>query len=349
MNELRRDLTNSTFARALAFALGAFLLFKLFHLLLLIALGLLLAVGLNPVLHRICRARLPRGSAVALIAMIMIGISTLVVGVLIPNIVEQLSSLVTRWPELKASAFEHLPQGLDAERLANQLTKDLKLPDGSELLNGAYISATAIFEALAAVGLVLVLSLYFLLDETCAYKWILGFFSAPNRAKLEKTADEVSAIVKGYVKGQAITSLLSTLYTFGILSLLNVPAALTLAVLAGLFDILPVLGFFLALFPATLLALTVSPVTAISVVALYLLYHAIESYLITPYVYGSSMRMSSLTVLLALLVAGSLGGVVGAILALPLVASYPVIERIWLAKWIGRDAVERHNPPGSPA
>ena len=76
---------------------------------------------------------------------------------------------------------------------------------------------------------------------------------------------------------------------------------------------------------------------------LYVAYHAIENYWIVPKIYGSRMRLSGLTVLVTFLVAVALGGIVGAIVALPIAAAYPIIERIWLARWVGRETVRKHR------
>ena len=149
-------------------------------------------------------------------------------------------------------------------------------------------------------------------------------------------------MVFAYVAGQAITSLLVFVCTFVVLRLLHVPAPLTLAVLAGVFDVLPVLGFFLMAAPAALLGLTVSPGTALAVTTYCVAYHLVENYFIVPKVYGSRLRLSTLAVLLSLLAADLIAGIPGAILALPVVASYPIIERIWLGPWLGRATLERH-------
>ena len=107
---------------------------------------------------------------------------------------------------------------------------------------------------------------------------------------------------------------------FVALWLLHVPAALLLALLAGVCDFVPVLGFAVSSVPAVLLALTVSAGTAIAVAAVYIGYHLAENYFIGPRVYGGQLRLSNLAVLLAFAVGAELGGVVGALLALPVAA-----------------------------
>jgi predicted PurR-regulated permease PerM len=94
--------------------------------------------------------------------------------------------------------------------------------------------------------------------------------------------------------------------------------------------------------PAVFFALTVSPLAAGTVLALYLLYHALENYVIIPRVYGRRLRLSTLVVLIALLIGGSLYGVAGAVLILPIFAAYPIIERIWLHEYLSDEVVADH-------
>jgi predicted PurR-regulated permease PerM len=122
-----------------------------------------------------------------------------------------------------------------------------------------------------------------------------------------------------------------------------VPAALVLAIIAGVFDLVPVIGFFMSLAVSGLLAATVSPTALIGVVLFYVLFNAIESYFINPRVYGHELKMSKLAVLIAVAVGGQLGGVMGVLLALPLAAIYPAIERIWLREHVGDETVEKHQ------
>ena len=93
----------------------------------------------------------------------------------------------------------------------------------------------------------------------------------------------------------------------------------------------------------SLLALTVSPLKAAVVIVLYLVYHVFETYVLVPRIYGSHLRLSTLTVLLALLVGGTLQGILGAALILPVVAAYPIIERIWLRDYLAPEVIADHS------
>ena len=175
------------------------------------------------------------------------------------------------------------------------------------------------------------------------YEWLLAFFKPSVQSKIHQTCEGIAPVISAYVIGQIITSVLCSVFTFAALTWIGVSAAAMLAVLAGIFDILPIVGFFMFAIPSALFALTVSSTAALTVVASYTVYHLIETYLISPLVYGNRLRVSGIVVLFSLLVGALVGGIVGAIAILPVVASYPAVEKIWLSRYLGRAVIRKHD------
>jgi predicted PurR-regulated permease PerM len=192
-------------------------------------------------------------------------------------------------------------------------------------------------------ALLFVLVLYLLLDGKSVYAWLLAYVPREHRKKMAQTIPEVSDVVVAYVQGQLLISSLYGLYTFTVLTVLGVPASVPLALLAAAGDVVPVLGFIVSLTPAVLLALTVSPLSAGVVIILYGLYHLLENSVIIPRVYGKRLRLSGLAVLVTLIAAGSLFGIPGVLLGLPVVAAYPIIERVWLRDSLSEEVLKDHS------
>jgi predicted PurR-regulated permease PerM len=90
-------------------------------------------------------------------------------------------------------------------------------------------------------------------------------------------------------------------------------------------------------------AATVSTQALVGVVAFYVMFNAVENYFIAPKIYGHELQVSKLAVLIAVAVGGQLAGVMGALLALPIAATYPIVERLWLREQLGEDTVEIHK------
>jgi predicted PurR-regulated permease PerM len=197
--------------------------------------------------------------------------------------------------------------------------------------------------ALAAGAFAFTLTLYLLFHGKRTFAWLLAYMPRRHRQKMAETIPEVSDVVHAYMRAQIITTLLFTGFAFAVLTVFHVPAALPLALLAGFCDIIPLVGIVIATTPAVLLALTVSHVAAGAVLALYLFYATFEAYVLVPRLYGRHLRLSPLVVLLALAIGGRLQGIAGALLVLPLVAAYPIIERIWLSNYLGEHVLDDHS------
>ena len=188
-----------------------------------------------------------------------------------------------------------------------------------------------------------VLTLYLLIESHATHDWLMAFVPRSRRSKVELTLVECERVIFAYVAGNVITSIIAFTSTLIALWLLKVPAALLLAVIAGLSDFLPVVGFLLGAVPTILLALTVSPTTALLVAAFYIGYNTVETYIIGPWAYGDRLKLSNVAVILAFVIGAEIAGVIGALIALPVAAIYPAIERIWLREQVGENTVREHK------
>jgi len=180
-------------------------------------------------------------------------------------------------------------------------------------------------------------------DGLRAIKWLIVFFPAGEREKISQALGQISHLISSYVTGQFFISVLAATYLFIVLKLLGVPMALLVGIFAGICDILPIIGFFLAVFLAMAMGLANSPTTAALIFVFYGAYHLFENFFIVPRVYGKKLRLSKLAVPLAVAAGGLVAGVVGAIAVLPIVAAYPVVERLWLAGKFEPDTVKSHE------
>ena len=131
----------------------------------------------------------------------------------------------------------------------------------------------------------------------------------------------LEAIVGGYIRGQVITSVLIAVFTFVLLTVLRVPNALALAAFAGFTDVIPFVGGILATAPAVLASLSRGPGVTIAILVLMVAYQEFESRFLIPRIYGRTLKLPSAGVLVALLIGGRLGGVFGALFALPIAAA----------------------------
>jgi predicted PurR-regulated permease PerM len=334
----------STILKLLFTALLVWAGLKLWPELVLLFLSVILAIAIEPVVDWLDRHGLSRSVSVAISAVFALGALALFAILILPQTVEQLHEVVRKLPQLQ----EQIRQEITPKdpTLRKWLGGSFELPSGPETalkLSNLLVVGQATLTGVMTTGVVFVVTLYLVADGLRVYAWLLAYVPRPQRAKMAETAFEVCGVVRAYVRGQLVTCGLFSVFALIVLSVFRVPAAVPLALFAGLCDVVPMVGIVIAIAPAAILALATSKLAALAIAASYLLYHMFENYVIAPRVYGSRLRLSTLTVLLALIVGGSLFGLMGAILILPVVAAYPTIERIWLAEYLGKQVIADHG------
>lgn len=331
-----------TLAKLLAAVLAGWAIFRLWPSLQIFLISVLLAIALSPIVDGLERRGVTRGRAVSLLALTIVLIVSAFSFFVLPPLTEQLSDLWKSLPRFK----NVLAKQLEAKSLASRiLLPFVDLPHSPEfdaLISKPLNWGPKAFEVLAGLLIAVVLSLYLLLDGRKVVAWLLAYVPRAHRRRMGQMVPEMFEVVQAFTTGQMITSAMFTIFTFLVLTILHVPAALPLALFAGLCDVIPVAGILVATAAASLCALTVSPSVALLVLGIYACYHLFEAYILVPWLYGNRLRLSTLTVFLAILAGGTLGGVIGAVLALPIVAAYPVFEKHWLDDYLHPDAVEDH-------
>jgi predicted PurR-regulated permease PerM len=337
-NRLSLEVPWSTLVKVLVAVLVFAALRQLIWLFLLLVVSIIIAVGLAPVVRSLQRRGWRREFA-----------ATTVVAGLVITIV---GFLALTWTSLVSEAqnfsaqFTSLQQFVEGHAPA-PLLKVLKEGGGdsgvSALASYAASAGASLMTGVAAFAFAWILVLYLLIEGNLTYRWVRGFVPPRLHSRFDRTAAGACEAAYGYVVGNVVTSILAGVYTFVWLIALGVPAALLLATIAFLCDFVPVLGFFLACGPAMIMAATRSIGLALAMIPIYLTYHLVENYVIGPRVYGRRLRLSNLAVLVAFAIGAELGGVIGALVALPLAAMYPTIERLWMRGPHGDEIIDEHQ------
>jgi predicted PurR-regulated permease PerM len=331
------DVPWRTIVRILAAAALVWCVLRLVHVILLLIVAVLLAVLLDPVVRRLERRGLPRGAAAAVLTVVILLAAGAFVWTTWASLADQSKYVASRVAELQTQVWGYIPDWLIDADNTNGVGSRF---DVARVAMSVGRSATT---AVAFIVFGFAMTVYLLFDGHRTYAWLIAFVPRQHRWRVERTLADCQRVAFAYMAGNVITSVIATIATWIALWLLNVPAALLLALLAGLSDFVPVVGFILSAIPAVLLAFTVSPSTAVIVVVFYIAYNAVENYVISPRVYGDRMKLSDLAVILALAIGAELAGVIGALIALPLAAMYPTLEQLWLREELPDDTVRKHR------
>jgi predicted PurR-regulated permease PerM len=315
---------------------------KLLPVIVMLVVSVLLAVMLQPVVEWLVVRGARRRLAVGAIGFVLVALLVMFVAVIVPAMKAQLSELTRNLPEIEARVTTALPPLAPIIRILVARLNALKSVDLQSWMQRGLSVGMFAAKATTAMVLSLVLTLYFLLEGRDFYAWLVSYVPRRYRQKVAETASESSKVVMAYMRGQVITCALCGIWVYAMLMLLHIPAALPLAVIATIADIIPVVGTIIMTLPGVAVAFIVTPLAAFEVLVGYLLYHLIENYVVIPHVYGRQMRLSTIGVLLSVTIGGYLLGVTGAVLALPFVAAYPIIERLWLGSYLAPETIEDH-------
>ena len=312
---------------------------KVWPIVMVVLVSLVLAVTLEPVVRWLEQHRLKRGLAVLVVGAVTLASVGGFLFAAVAPLTEQTKALMASVANLQEGVALRVPVAV--ARVVRRGPQD-----PAEMMSAAAAKvpeiASAVLAAAAMTLFAFILTLYLLADGRSTFEWVIAYVPHRQRDKANETVAGVTDAVFAYAAGNLVTSLFAAVFVMASLTVLKVPGAFMLAVLAGVCDFIPILGFFVALTPAVLVALTISPGTAVAVAGLYVLCHVIENYAIAPKVYGHGLRLSGVAVLLGLVVGAELAGIMGALLALPVVAAYPIVERIWLREALGKTVLAEH-------
>jgi predicted PurR-regulated permease PerM len=311
---------------------------NLWPVVLMVIVAVLIAVMLDPIPVMLERRGLRRSITVLVLALVMFGFVVALFVVVVPSISAQIGEMKKDWPQVEQRLDRAFPPMAQLIRSARSET--MQTPGW---VQRSVTAGKFALEGTTTVVLVLVIAMYLLLEGRGALVWLIDFAPRPQRPRIRQTADEIRDVMLAYMRGSVITATICGVYVFVALTVLGVPLALLLGVFAFILDFIPVVGTIVMAAVSSVFALLVSPGRALIVAAAILAYHAVEAYVLIPRIWGSQMRVSTLTVLLGITIGATLQGPIGAVLALPVAAAYPIIERIWLRDRLPSDTVERHE------
>jgi predicted PurR-regulated permease PerM len=313
---------------AVAAAVLVWLMIALRSVLLQFLIAIILATGLAPLKRRLQRLGLPNLVATLLvfIGLLLLGVG--IVALLLPALLKNTEQFIAQAPSLARELQQHL-QGL-LQRFPFLSTAGQELAAELRNLAGALAAASINMigfasSAVLSAFLTLLMTFYLLADGTRIREYLLSFLPWTRRASVRTVTDRMGERMGHWLLGQLLLCLIIGGACTGVLLLLGVPGALVLGVIAGVLELIPNIGPFLAAIPAFLVALTQSPLLALATVLAYWGIQALENAVLVPKLMGRVVKLHPLAVILALSVGGTLFGVTGALIAIPVTAALAVL------------------------
>jgi predicted PurR-regulated permease PerM len=344
----------SEVARATLVIIGivfvCFLVWQVQEVLFLLVLAILLATAIEPLVKKLRRGPFTRGSGVLAVYTVIILIIGLPAYAFVPNVVAQAANFTTSLPDrldqLRPYAETLRPAAAATlvEATLDNAIRALQAPESpaqDQIVQAGTTAAHTLFSFVT----VFVLAYYWLVERASIKRVVLRAVPVRHARDVNTVWMEVEEKLGGWVRGQLILMLaVGAMATLGYI-LLGLPNPALLGVVAGLCEIIPMVGPFLAFAPAVLVALAVAdPTRALLVVVYALIIQQIESNVLVPRVMGSTVGVSPLTVLIGILIGGALAGLPGAFLAVPIAGALQVVLAHSLHSEDPSQSEEHHEP-----
>lgn len=295
------------------FLLFLWFLIQIRQIILLVYISLILMVALNPLVTRLEKLRIPRPLAILFWYFFFLGILGLILGSFLPSSVEQTRKLLERLPFLfETPGFPRIDQNIVSSQLGSLPEKLLKFIAG-------------LFSNFIGLFVLMVINFYLLIERKKLGRYLLILFGDKNKGQVERIISRIEDQLGSWVRGQIVLCSIVGIMTYIGLRFLGVEFALPLSLVAAILEIVPNIGPMLSAIPAVLVGLSSSAILALAVAALYFLVQQIENYLIVPNVMKRAVNLSPLVVILSLMVGFKVGGILGAVLAVPTVLILRII------------------------
>jgi predicted PurR-regulated permease PerM len=310
---------------------------------------------LNPVVTRLQRRRIPRALGTAMTYLACIGTATLIGLLVAPLFSDQASQLSDEWPELRADVEEWVDDLAERSRendwpirvpswqeIQDELDGSSGNTDLGEQLDRAREIGAAVFHVVLILVLGPIIAFYFLVDLPHLRRVAESLVPAGSKLEVLLVARRLNRAIGGFFRGQlAVAAVVGAMVSIALL-VLGLPFWLLVGMIAGVFNMIPLIGPWVGGIPGVLIALTTRDVgTAVWVVVIMAGVQQIDNHFITPNVMQRAVKLHPAAVMLALLAGGTIGGFFGLLLAVPVAAVLKIIlSHMWHTYVLGEPIEE---------
>lgn len=320
--------------KTIAIFVLVYLVYFIKDIILLFFVVLILAATFRPIVNK-WEKKTGRVPAVLILLILALLIVSFIGYIVLPPLITQVAAFIEAAPGF-ADKFAVLAP---YKPLIESSMKSLATNAGG--ITGGFVNITAsVFGGIFAFLTAIVMTIYLLLDKNGFRNFITSVVPVDSQEIVLSLARKMSLKVGDWFRGQMLLSLTVAVIDLIGLAIIGVPYALTLALISGLFDLIPVIGPIIAGTIAALVALSVSPIQAVFVIMLFVVVQQIENTILVPNIMKKAVGLSPVVIILAVLIGAKLLGLVGALLAVPISALIYVTIQEWPAI---RSALKRNG------
>ena len=308
------------------------------HVLTWVLISLFLALALNPAVEWLQSHGFKRRGAAAAIAYLLALVAIVGIGfTFVPTLVHQVNDFVLKLPDY-AHDITHGRGRLGfletKYHIQERIEAAVRKGGASKVLgfSGVAISVAKSVVSIVVATITILFMTYFMLLE--GPSWVERFYRLlpeESQPRWRKVGDDIYRTVGGYVTGNLLISLLAGGLTTIVLLILGVPYAVALGLIVAILDLIPLAGATIAAILIGIVAFLHSIPAGIIVIVFFIVYQQVENHVLQPVVYGRTVELSPLAVLISILIGAELAGILGALAAIPVAGSIQVLINDWLA------------------
>ena len=308
------EISHRTIIFTFILAILIWFLIQIRQLILLFFISFVFMAALNPAVTRLQKFKIPRSASIILIYILFFGFIGTVFGLLIPPLIEQTRLLVMSAP----TNLEKLGLlNIDFNFISSQL---------GSIPKNVFTVITGVFSNMIALFTVIVFTFYLLLERRNLDQYLTVLFgNHKEEIRVKQFIDKVEQGLGSWVRAQITLMIIIGILSYLGLSLLGIESALPLALLAGILEVIPNIGPTISAIPAIIAGLAISPFLALAVTALYFLIQQFENNLIVPQIMKKSTGINPLVIIFSIIAGFKVAGIIGAILAVPIVIVLQII------------------------
>lgn len=322
INSLWKYVSNNQIIAALLLVAAAWFLYEIREILIAIFIAYIIMAALAPIVDFLTKHKLSKGIAAAIAYIVALSFFVLLIVPLVPFFITQVQVLFANFPFYLNRAADVLGLSITQSQIQSFFTSELNTI-GSNAIN----VTQKVFGGLFSIITILVVSFYLLLERNNIKNNIALLFHKQKKGEVIAIVSQIEERLGAWLTGQIVLSLFIGGLTWLSLTLIGLQFALPLAVLAGILEVVPTLGPLIAAVPAVIVALTVSPTTAIIVVLIYAGIQLLENNILVPRIMQKAVGLNPIVVIIGIIIGSKLFGVPGALLSIPFISMCLVVGR----------------------
>jgi predicted PurR-regulated permease PerM len=275
----------------------------------------IISAALLPFVRFLVRKKFPRIVATMVAYVSVLCLILLLIVPLVPFVVAQIQSLVVGFPVYLDQSASTLGFEVNSRQVQGYLSSEF-----ANIGTNVITLTGQVFGGIFSVLTIFIISFYLLLDHEALRTWIADLFEKHDRERVLKTLREVDDKLGAWLRGQLFLCIAIGLASWVLLTLLRVPDAIPLALVAALLEAVPTIGPILSAIPSVIVALTISPTLAIAVIIGYIFIQLLENNVLVPKIMQRAVGLNPIIVILAITIGTEVLGMAGALLSIPFVS-----------------------------